>query len=318
MKQIFITGGAGFIGSHLCEKIFNNYKNTKIVILDKLSYSGNLFFLTNIIKSKRVKFIKGNILDYKKYNNFLKNSDIAINVAAESHVDRSFANSLLFTETNTLGAHVFFQECLEKKIKKIIHVSTDEVYGEIIKGSANELSILNPTNPYSASKAAAEVILNSYKNFYSNKIITIRANNIYGIRQYPEKIIPSFIFNLLTNKKILIHGNGFNIRCYLSVSDFTDAVLLLMKKNVNGIYNIGNTKYYKNLDIAKIICKFLDKDYKKNVKFVKDRPFNDRRYSIVINKIRKLGWRPKKELINDLPEIIEWYKKNLKIFEKKN
>ena len=168
MKKIFITGGAGFIGSHIAEFFFNKYKNTKIIILDKITYAGNLFFLNEIIKSKRVKFIKSDIINYKKYEKDLKNVDLALNVAAESHVDRSFKNSILFTKTNTLGAHIFIQKCIEQKVKKIIHVSTDEVYGEIIKGSANEDSYFNPTNPYSASKAASEMILNSYR-FYEKK-----------------------------------------------------------------------------------------------------------------------------------------------------
>jgi dTDP-glucose 4,6-dehydratase len=314
MNKFFITGGAGFIGSHICEKIFTIYRNSQIVILDKLTYASNLFFLKDIIKSKRVKFINADIIDYKKYVKYLKNSDVVINVAAESHVDRSFENSLLFTKTNTLGAHTLIQKSFEYNIKKIVHVSTDEVYGEIKTGSVNELSILNPTNPYSASKAAAEIIINSYRFFAKNKIITVRGNNIYGTRQFPEKLIPTCIYNLLTGKKININGDGSNVRCFLSVYDFIDAILLLIKKKTYGIYNVGNHHEYRNLEVAKLICNFLGKDFKKEIKFVKDRPFNDKRYSINIEKIKKIGWRPKKSLIKDLPHIITWYKKNLKLF----
>ena len=317
MKKIFITGGAGFIGSHIAEFFFNKYKNTKIIILDKITYAGNLFFLNEIIKSKRVKFIKSDIINYKKYENDLKNVDLALNVAAESHVDRSFKNSILFTKTNTLGAHIFIQKCIEKKVKKIIHVSTDEVYGEIIKGSANEESYFNPTNPYSASKAASEMILNSYRFYEKKKITIIRGNNIYGIRQYPEKLIPTCIINLLKNKKIEINGDGSHVRCFLSVQDFAEAIFLLVKKRKTGIFNIGNSKHYKNLDIAKMICSFLNKSHKKNIRFVTDRPFNDKRYSINFNKIKKLGWKPKRNLIEDLPKIIQWYKKNIYLFRKK-
>jgi dTDP-glucose 4,6-dehydratase len=317
MNKFFISGGAGFIGSHICEEIFNNYRDARIIILDKITYAGNLFFLKNIVKNKRVKFIKADILDYKKYQKFIKNVDVAINVAAESHVDRSFKNSILFTKTNTLGAHIFIQKCFENNVKKIIHVSTDEVYGEIINGSANEHSLLNPTNPYSASKAAAEVIINSYKFFEKKKIVTVRGNNIYGIRQYPEKLIPACICNLLQNKKILINGDGSNSRCFLSVNDFVDAILLLIKKKINGIYNVGNQNHHTNIDIAKIICDLLGRDHNRNIKFVKDRPFNDKRYSIKTNKIRQLGWKPKNRLIQQLPEIINWYKENLKIYYKK-
>ena len=316
MKKIFITGGAGFIGSHIAEFFFNKFKKSKITILDKITYAGNLKFLSNIIQSNRVNIIKCDILNYKKYENLLKNVDLALNVAAESHVDRSFKNSILFTKTNTLGSHIFIQKCLEKNVKKIIHVSTDEVYGEIIRGSADENSRFNPTNPYSASKAASEMILNSYRFYEKNKLTIVRANNIYGKRQYPEKLIPTCISNLLSNKKIYLNGDGSHLRCFLSVNDFAEAIFLLIKKKKTGVFNIGNRKQYTNLDIAKIICKFLNKDFKKHIKFVKDRPFNDKRYSINFDKIKKLGWKPKRSLIDDLPKIIQWYRDNKKIFKK--
>ncbi len=236
-------------------------------------------------------------------------------MAAESHVDRSFKNSILFTKTNTLGAHIFFQTCLEKKVKKIVHVSTDEVYGEKLLGSFDEKSHLNPTNPYSASKAAAEIIINSYNYHFKSNILIVRGNNIYGKRQFPEKLIPSCITKLIKNKPIEIHGSGNHIRCYLSAVDFANAIYLLLKKKRTGIFNIGNNKYFKNIEIAKIICKKFKKDKKKFIHFVKDRPFNDRRYSVNINKMKKIGWRPRNSLINDLDEIIKWYHDNINLFE---
>ena len=224
--KIFITGGAGFIGSHICEKLYFNMPNSKILILDKLTYAANKSFLSKILKDKkRVRFLQSDIIDNKKYKNLIKNFDLAINVAAESHVDRSFTNSTLFTKTNTFGAHIFFQTCLNSKVKKIIHVSTDEVYGEKLSGSFKENDKLNPTNPYSASKAAAEIIINSYKYHLKSNILIVRGNNIFGKRQYPEKLIPSCIYNLLKNKPIRLHGNGKHIRCYLSVNDFADAFI---------------------------------------------------------------------------------------------
>ena len=315
MLKFFITGGAGFIGSHICEKIFNIFPNSKIVILDKLTYAANKKFLKNIYPNKRVKFIKGDLIDSKKYSNELKNFDYAINVAAESHVNRSFSNSILFTKTNTLGAHVFVQACLENNVKKIIHISTDEIYGEVLKNSSTELSKINPTNPYSASKAAAEVIINSYRFHNPAKILIIRGNNIYGIRQFPEKLIPVCITSLLQNKKIPINGNGNHTRCYLSVLDFSNAIILLIKKKALGIFNVGNNVYYKNISVANAICKLMNKKPKKSIMFVKDRPFNDKRYSISSKKIRSLGWKPEKKLVKDLPNIIEWYKKNQNLFK---
>ena len=314
--KIFITGGAGFIGSHICEELYKKIPSSKLVILDKITYAANLKFISHLIKDKkRVKFIKADILDNTKYEKKIKNFDIAINVAAESHVDRSFKNSILFTKTNTLGAHIFFQTCLEKKVKKIVHVSTDEVYGEKLLGSFDEKSHLNPTNPYSASKAAAEIIINSYNYHFKSNILIVRGNNIYGKRQFPEKLIPSCITKLIKNKPIEIHGSGNNIRCYLSAVDFANAIYLLLKKKRTGIFNIGNNKYFKNIEIAKIICKKFKKDKKKFIHFIKDRPFNDRRYSVNINKIKKIGWRPRNSLINDLDEIIKWYQDNINLFK---
>jgi UDP-glucose 4,6-dehydratase len=318
IKKIFISGGAGFIGSHVAELFFKEFYNSKIYIIDKLTYAGNKKFLSKVINSRRIKFIKCDINDVKKYNKYLKNCDLAINIAALSHVDNSFKSPLDFTVTNTLGAHAFLLECIKYKVKKILHVSSDEVYGEIAKGKFNENQLVNPTNPYSASKAAAEVLINSYRFTYKKEILIVRANNIYGIRQYPEKLIPSCIVNLLKNKKIKIHGKGQNIRYYLSVIDFAKALITLVKKKDKGIYNIGSNFFKTNINIAKIICKIFKKDPKKFITFVKDRPYNDKRYSVSSRKIRRLGWMPKENLIKDLPKIINWYKKNFKIFKKYN
>ena len=314
-KKIFITGGAGFIGSHVSEAFFDNFKKSKIIILDKLTYAGNKSFLSSIINSKRVKFIKGDIVNTKKYTKYLNQCDLAINVAAESHVDNSFISPLNFTKTNTLGAHAFFLECIKKKVKKILHISSDEVYGEKNKGTSYEDQLVNPTNPYSASKAAAEILINSYKYTYKKEIIMVRANNIYGIRQYPEKLISTSIVNLIKNKPIPIHGNGKNIRYYLSAIDFAKALIILVKKKDRGTFNIGSSYCERNINIAKIICRFFKKDVKKNITFTKDRLYNDLRYSVSSKKIRKLGWKPQQNLINDLPMIIEWYKKHHKIFK---
>jgi UDP-glucose 4,6-dehydratase len=165
-KKIFITGGAGFIGSHISEEIFNTFKKSKIIILDKLTYAGKKIYLKEILNSNRVKFIKGDIRNYNLYKKYLKNVDIAINAAAESHVDNSFKSPISFTSTNTLGAHIFLLNCIENKVSKILHVSSDKVYGEKIKGKCTENQKINPTNPYSASKAAAEIIINSHKYAY--------------------------------------------------------------------------------------------------------------------------------------------------------
>ena len=315
MRRIFITGGAGFIGSHVSEEIFHTFKKSEIIIFDKLTYAGNKHYIKNIINSPRVKFVRGDINNYYSYTKLMKKVDLAINIAAESHVDNSFTNPISFSLTNTVGAHTFLLNCINNKVKKIVHISSDEVYGEKLIGRCDETQKIEPTNPYSASKAAAEVIINSHKYSYKKEIITIRGNNIYGIRQYPEKLIPRCIISLLKNEKIPLHGKGNNIRHYLSARDFAKAVCLLIKKKNKGIYNVGSYDSFSNIHIAKSICKILNKDPKKFIKFVKDRPYNDKRYSISTNKIRKLGWRPKNTLMVDLLDIIEWYKNNIQLYK---
>lgn len=316
MKKFLISGAAGFIGSHVCEHIAKRFPKAEIVAIDKLTYAGNKFFLKKLLNKKNFIFIKSDISDTNKYISHLNNTDCAINIAAESHVDNSFRNSIKFTKTNTLGAHIFLQNCINRKAKKVIHISTDEVYGNKIKGTSHETDSMNPTNPYSASKAAAEMIINSYKYVYKKDIIIIRANNIYGTRQFPEKLIPSCIVSLLKNKKIPIHGNGKNLRHYLSIYDFCNALTIIVKKANKGVYNIGTEDSYKNIQIAKKICQLMNKLFS-NIKFTKDRSFNDRRYSISSKKIQKLGWKPKRKLFDELEIIVEWYKKHKKIFNKK-
>ena len=315
IKKIFITGGAGFIGSHICEEIYKKFPKSKIIIFDKLTYAGNKKYLENIITSSRVKFVRGDIIKHYTYSALLKSVDLAINIAAESHVDNSFISPHSFSLTNTVGAHAFLLQCIKNKVKKIIHISSDEIYGEKLLGKCTEQQKIEPTNPYSASKAAAEIFINSYKYSYKKEIITVRGNNIYGIRQYPEKLIPRCIISLLKNRKIPIHGNGKNQRFYLSAQDFSSAIILLIKKKNNGIYNIGSNESYSNVNLAKLICKYLNKDPKKFIKHVKDRPYNDKRYSISSSKIRKIGWRPKFKLNKDLPKIIQWYSDNLYLYK---
>jgi len=315
-KKIFITGAAGFIGSHLTEKLYEFFNNSQFVLYDKITYAANKKYIKKLLKKKNVKFIQDDLLNLKSLQVNLKNVDLAINVAAESHVDNSFGNSLLFTKTNTLGTHCFLEACRKQKVKKIIHVSTDEVYGENLNKPFKENQTLNPTNPYSASKAGADMMVNAYNQSYKLNVTTIRANNIYGTRQYPEKLVSKSIYNFLNKKKMTIHGKGKNFRFYLSVEDFCEGVIKIIKKGkVNTIYNIASNKYYNVKQVVKMIADYLKIDFRKNITFVNDRPFNDKNYRINCNKLKKLNWKVKRNLKDDIPKLCQWYKVNKNIFK---
>ena len=317
IKKIFITGGCGFIGSHLSDYFFKKYKNSKIIIYDKITYAANIENLNKIIKSKRVHLIKEDICNFKLLLKHSKNTDLLIHAAAESHVDKSYLLNNKFIKTNVLGTKNVMEACLINNIKNIIHISTDEVYGEIHKGKFKETDSLNPTNPYSSSKAAAEMIVAGYIKSYKLPIKILRPNNIFGIRQHPEKLISGCIWCIVKNKKFTLHGDGNQKRTFLHVEDFCRSVNVVFQKGQNAeIYNVGTTNEFKNKQIIKLICRILDKQYNQLIIKIPDRLFNDARYSINYNKIKKLGWKPTKILNKSLEEICNWTKINHKNFNR--
>jgi UDP-glucose 4,6-dehydratase len=317
MNKIVITGGCGFIGSHVSDFLFKKFINSQFVILDSITYAANKKFLNKISKSKRVKIVVGNINNYKLLLKVTKNANLVIHMAAESHVDRSFYSIKKFISTNVQGTRSVMEACRVNKVKKIIHVSTDEVYGEIRNGKFKESDKLNPTNPYSSTKAAAEMIVNGYKKSFKQDINIVRANNIFGTRQYPEKIIAVCCYNILNNKKILIHGFGRQKRTFLYVEDFAKAIYTIIRKWKSfEIYNIGSNYEYKIIDVVKLITKKFNKKFNDCITFAEDRPFNDFRYSINIKKIKKLGWKPSSRIEDKINNIIAWYKKNSNLFTK--
>ncbi len=308
-KKILLTGAAGFIGSHVYDLFSEKYCESEITVFDKMTYAADIRNIPQIITNKRHKLIVGDLIDMDICLEATKGMDLVINLAAESHVDNSFDNSIIFSKSNTLGTHTLMEACKRNKVERIIHVSTDEVYGENMGDPFLEGDILNPSNPYSASKAAAEMIVNSYFKSFDLPVIVVRANNIYGIRQYPEKIIPKFIVNCIKKEPLKIHGDGLNSRHYLSAIDFANALDLLSKNGREGeIYNISSDQELTNIAVSKLIKSFFD--YEIDVIHVDDRPFNDKRYSVNDNKLRNLGWAPNFNLMDDLPEIIKWYKLN--------
>jgi UDP-glucose 4,6-dehydratase len=312
MTSIVITGGAGFAGSHIVDEVCRTYPDDKVLILDKMTYAGDVRNVYHHVFSNRAQLMVGDIADLDVCRRAVKDARLVIHAAAESHVDNSFGNSLEFTRTNVLGTHSLMEACREARVPKIVHVSTDEVYGEVMEGAVDEAAALKPTNPYSSSKAAAEMILRGYTQSYRMPIVTVRANNLYGTRQFPEKIIPRFICHMLVGRKLPLHGNGQNRRHYLSAIDFARAVSFIAEQgDIGEIYNIGTKEEYTNLQVASMIAGFFGVDPDSVCEFVPDRPFNDGRYSISWDKLSAKGWSPQNSLRKDIGRLVQWYETHL-------
>lgn len=310
--KMMITGGAGFIGSNFVRYMVNKYPEHDFVNYDKLTYAGNLENLKDMAGRKNYEFIKGDVCDLNLLKEVLKDVDCVFHFAAESHVDNSIGNSLVFTESNTYGTHSLLEAVRATEVEKVIHVSTDEVYGDIEKGSFKEDDKMYPNNPYSASKAAAEMIVRSYYKTYKLPVVITRGNNTIGPYQYPEKIVPRFVTNLMRGKKVPLHGDGSNVRTYIHVDDVCRAEDLLFQKGKPGeAYNIGTDYEVSNLELTKLILQKMEKD-DSWIELVKDRPFNDKRYSINTDKIRALGWEPQISFEDALESTVQWYKDNEK------
>ena len=311
MNKIVITGGAGFIGSHILERACGDHPDAEVVVYDKMTYAGDIRNIQHLLTEQRIDLVVGDICDFDLARRVLEDADLLIHAAAESHVDNSFGNSLHFTMTNVYGTHVLMEASRLQKVPRIVHISTDEVYGEILTGDSDEDSALNPTNPYSASKAGAEMAVRGYLACYRMPIIVVRANNIFGIRQFPEKIVPKFTLLQHFGMKLPIHGTGKNRRHYLAAEDFAEAIMLLVHQGrIGEIYNVGSHDERTNLEVARMICDIYGHNVEDAVILVEDRPFNDARYSIATDKIAALGWEPRRNLRDELPRIVHWYREN--------
>lgn len=316
MSRILITGGAGFIGSNLVHYLLKNYKEIEITNLDKLTYAGNLENLKDLMDDKRHRFVKGDIRDRELVRELLKEKDIVIHLAAETHVDRSILYPEDFIYTDIVGTFVLLDEAKNSKIKIFLHVSTDEVYGSIEEGSFNEDSPLNPSSPYSASKAGADRLAYSYFKTFSVPVIILRPCNNYGPYQFPEKFIPLFITNALEEKELPLYGDGKNVRDWLFVLDCCRAIdFVLNHGKIGEVYNIGASQEVENIYVAKRILQLTGKP-ESLLKFVKDRPAHDRRYSLEWSKIRNLGWSPKIRIEEGLEITVDWYRENFSWWKK--
>jgi len=334
MKTILITGGAGFIGSNFIEYFLNKYSYYRVVNLDKLTYAGNLGNLREVKGNPRYEFVRGDICDRELVEYIFKKYNIKgiIHFAAESHVDNSIRNPSVFIKTNIEGTFtlldVAYRYWMNKPFEykkeyegcRFHHISTDEVYGSLGKtGYFTEESPYRPNSPYSASKASADMIVRSYNKTYGLNIVITNCSNNYGPRQHDEKLIPTIIRNAINEKPIPIYGDGENVRDWLYVLDHCKAIDLVFHKGKSGeIYNISARNEQRNIDIAKKICKILDKIYpRKNKKsyvelitFVEDRPGHDRRYAIDPSKIENtLGWKPEETFDTALEKTVRWYLK---------
>lgn len=316
MNTILITGGSGFIGSNFIHYMLKKYKNVEIINLDKLTYAGNPNNLLDVENDERYKFIKGDICNKEQVKNVIMKHEITqiINFAAESHVDRSISGPDDFIQTDVFGTFTLLETCRKFDIDKYIQISTDEVYGSIKNGSFKEKDSLNPSSPYSSTKASADLLVKSYHITYDLPILITRSSNNFGPFQYPEKLIPLFITNAISNKPLPLYGNGLNVRDWLYVEDNCVAIDLVRKKGkIGSIYNIGANNEKTNIEITNIILEQLNKP-KSLIQYVKDRPGHDWRYSIDSEKIiGELGWKPTKSLdfINSMKETIQWYEKNV-------
>ncbi|MAG21764.1 MAG: dTDP-glucose 4,6-dehydratase [Candidatus Diapherotrites archaeon] len=309
--KILITGGAGFIGSNYVRMHLEQNPSDQIVNLDKLTYAGRKESLVDIEGNENYEFIQGDICDAEAVEKAMKDCDTVINFAAESHVDRSLEDSRHFAESNFFGVRVLCEQAKKQGIEKFVQISTDEVYGQIKEGSFTEQSVARPRNPYSAAKAAGELLAMSYFETFELPVVVTRSSNNYGPYQFPEKVMPLFITNLMQGKKVPLYGEGLQIRDWLYVGDNCEGIKTVFEKGKLGeIYNIGGGNEIRNIDLTKMILEAMDKG-EEMIEKVPDRIGHDFRYSLDCSKIEKeLGWKPKKSFEEGLKETVDWYKNN--------
>lgn len=305
--EILVTGGAGFIGSHFVRLLLNKYPGARITVLDKLTYAGRKENLQDIFN--RIEFIRGDICQ-KRMVEGLPAFDAIFNFAAETHVDRSIRTPGAFVKTDVLGTYNLLELCRRKGAGKFIQISTDEVYGSVMQGSFKEEDCLNPSSPYSASKAGADLLALAYYKTFGTPVLISRSSNNFGPYQYPEKLIPVLILKALHDKPLPLYGDGRQARDWLFVEDNCAAIDLIWKQGkAGGIYNVGSGNEKLNIEIARFILQELRKP-EELISFVKDRPAHDRRYSLDSDKVKMLGWKESYKFEEALRKTVKWYRDN--------
>jgi len=306
--RVLVTGGAGFIGSNFIRLLLAEDPGVEIANLDKLTYAGNLENLADVAADPRYRFIRGDICDRQAVARAIEGCQAVVNFAAETHVDRAIGDPASFLHTDILGVYVLLEAARQAGVKRFVQVSTDEVYGPIAAGSAREDGPLNPTNPYSASKAGGELLARSYFATYGFPVLITRGANTFGPYQYPEKLMPLFVTNALEDQPLPVYGDGQQVREWIYVTDHCRAIALVLERGQPGeIYNISTGIGLPNLEVTRLILAAAGKP-ETLIKHVKDRPGHDRRYSIDSSKMRALGWRPERDFRAGLEETVAWYR----------
>ena len=311
MVKVLVTGGAGFIGSNFVRYALAAHADWQVTTLDKLTYAGRIENLDSVRHDPRHRFVQGDVADAKVAAPLVQESDIVVHFAAETHVDRSILHAGDFITTDVFGTFVLLEAARETpNLRRFVQISTDEVYGSVPEGSSKETDELRPRNPYSASKAGADRLAYSYWATYQVPVIVTRASNNYGPNQFPEKIIPLFITNLIDDIPVPLYGDGQNVRDWLHVDDHCRAVDLLIEQGTPGeVYNIGGGNHVKNVDLTHRILALVGKP-DSLIKPVADRPGHDRRYSLDTAKLQSLGWRPRESFEEGLAKTVTWYRDN--------
>ncbi len=312
--RLLVTGGAGFIGSHYVRTLlaggYPGYEDADVTVYDKLTYAGNLENLAPVADSPRYRFVQADILDGATLDEVLPGHDAVINFAAESHVDRSISGAADFVLTNAVGVQTLLDACLRAGIPRVVQVSTDEVYGSIAEGSFREGDPLEPNSPYSAAKAGGDLIARAYYVTHRLNVSITRCTNNYGPYQYPEKVIPLFVTNLLDGRRVPLYGDGLNVRDWLHVDDHCRGIQLVLDKGRAGeVYNIGGGVELTNRELTERLLAATGRDWDSYVSYVEDRKGHDRRYSLSDDKIRaELGYQPQVSFEQGLPETVQWYR----------
>ena len=310
MRKLLVTGGAGFIGSNFVRYILSRYPDYQVVVLDKLTYAGNLANLADVADNPGYSFVRGDICDQPLVDSLAAEVDAILNFAAETHVDRSILDAGSFIRTDVYGTFVLLEAAKKHGVRRFLQVSTDEVYGDVPEGSSREDDPLRPRSPYSASKAGGDMLVQAYHITHGVPVLVTRGSNNYGPYQYPEKLIPVLITNALDDQELPIYGDGQQVRDWLYVLDHCSAIDVVLHRGEPGeVYNVGGGNERRNLDIAEQVLELLGKP-RSLIRFVKDRPGHDRRYSLDCSKLRRLGWEPARDFEEALAETVRWYVSN--------